>query len=81
MNLRMLALCPALSFCLLLMTATVATVLDRRSGESFSHRCMRREFRIAQPDDYSHYRLDVTRNHGTDFTQFAELSLFERSGK
>jgi hypothetical protein len=57
------------------------TVLDRRSGESFSHRCMRREFRISQPDDYSHYRLDVTRNHGADLTQFAELYLFERSGQ
>ncbi|MBC8868222.1 MAG: sulfatase-like hydrolase/transferase [Planctomycetes bacterium] len=56
-------------------------VIDQRAGESFHSRYLRREFRISKPGDYAYYRLDVTKNHGADLTQFAELSLFERSGK
>jgi hypothetical protein len=52
------------------------TVVDRRSDESFGSRCERREFRAAQPGDYGCYRLEVTRNHGGNATQFSELYLF-----
>jgi hypothetical protein len=54
------------------------SVVDQRSGESFGSRCERREFRAAQPGDYGYYRLEVSRNHGADMTQFSELYLFER---
>ena len=53
-------------------------VLDRRSGERFVSRFMRREFRISKPGNYAYYRLEVTKNHGADRTQFAELYLFEK---
>lgn len=52
-------------------------VLDQRSGEDFISRFMLREFRLSQPAEYGHYRLEVTRNHGADRTQFAELYLFD----
>ena len=50
-------------------------VVDRRTGEDFGSRCERREFRAAQPGEYGYYRLEVTRNHGADLTQFSELYL------
>jgi len=53
-------------------------VIDQRSGESFDSRFMLREFRASKPGDYGYYRLEVTRNHGGDRIQFADLYLFEK---
>ena len=53
-------------------------VIDQRAGERFISRYMRREFRISKPRDYGYYRLEVTKNHGADRTQFADLYLFEK---
>ncbi|MHC4501972.1 MAG: SUMF1/EgtB/PvdO family nonheme iron enzyme [Planctomycetota bacterium] len=50
-------------------------VLDRRSDERFSQRFQRREFKVTEPGEYSHYRLDVTRNCGDVCSQIAELEL------
>jgi len=51
------------------------TVLDQRAGESFTARFQRREFTVKTPGDYSWYKLDVTKNQGTNTTQLAELEL------
>jgi len=52
-------------------------VLDQRAGEIFVSRYMLREFRVSKPGEYAHYRLEVTKNHGSKQTQFAEWNLFE----
>jgi len=56
-------------------------VLDQRSGEKFISRFMLREFRVSDPGEYGHYRLEVTANHGGGKTQFADLYLFENPQK
>jgi len=53
-------------------------VIDQRAGERFVSRWMRREFRVSKPGNYGYYRLEVTKNHGADRTQFADLYLFEK---
>ena len=50
-------------------------VLDGRSGEEFSKRHHRREFKVSKPGEYACYRLDVTRNHGADMCQLAEIEF------
>jgi len=57
------------------------TVIDERTDERFISRFMVREFRVSNPGEYGYYRLEVTRNHGADKTQFAELYLFEKVGE
>ena len=55
-------------------------VLDQRTGESFSKRFHRRQFKVKTPGDYSWYKLDVTKNQGTNITQLAELELLPAAG-
>ena len=50
-------------------------ILDERSGETFSQRHQRREFKVSKPGDYAVYRLDVTKNHGADMCQLAEIEF------
>ncbi|MFJ5152685.1 GH92 family glycosyl hydrolase [Streptomyces sp. NPDC088353] len=38
--------------------------LDTRTGENFSERFQTRTFDLAEPAEYQHFRLDVTRNNG-----------------
>ncbi|GLW48268.1 alpha-1 2-mannosidase [Streptomyces sp. NBRC 14336] len=38
--------------------------LDTRSGETFAERFQTRTFDIAEPGEYRHFRLEVTRNNG-----------------
>ncbi len=50
-------------------------VLDERSGEAFSKRHQRREFKVSEPGDYAYYRLDITKNRGAEMLQVAEIEL------
>ncbi|MFE9309156.1 GH92 family glycosyl hydrolase [Streptomyces sp. NPDC006706] len=38
--------------------------LDTRTGENFSERFQTRTYDLAEPAEYQHFRLDVTRNNG-----------------
>jgi predicted alpha-1,2-mannosidase len=51
------------------------TAVDTRSGESFPRRLQQREFQVAAPAPYLHYRLNVTRNGSGNIVQLAELQL------
>ncbi|MEU1517150.1 GH92 family glycosyl hydrolase [Streptomyces sp. NPDC005811] len=51
------------------------TVLDSRSGEDFTERFQTKTYTLAAPAEYRHFRLDVTRNHGADILQLADLRL------
>ncbi|MFD2795108.1 GH92 family glycosyl hydrolase [Promicromonospora vindobonensis] len=52
--------------------------LDERSGETFSERFQRRVYELdAATTAYAYYRLDITRNNGSDGTQLADWDLSE----
>ncbi len=54
---------------------TTWVALERRSGEVFASRFLRREFALPQPSTaYLHYRLDMTAKSGA-ITQLAELKF------
>lgn len=54
---------------------TTWTVLDQRAGESFQWRQFTRAFKVAQPGNYTHYRIRVTQNSGGPTTSLAEVEL------
>ncbi|MCH5672251.1 GH92 family glycosyl hydrolase [Streptomyces gilvus] len=49
--------------------------LDTRSGQSFSERFQTKQYDLAAPAEYAHFRLDITRNNGADILQLADLQL------
>ncbi|MGW0767347.1 GH92 family glycosyl hydrolase [Streptomyces sp. NPDC002676] len=50
--------------------------LDTRAGESFSARFQTKSYDLAQPAEYQHFRLDVTKNNGaTDILQIADVQF------
>jgi predicted alpha-1,2-mannosidase len=51
------------------------TTLDTQTGQSFSDRFQTKEYAIGNDTAYLYYRLNVTRNHGDDIVQLAELQL------
>ncbi|HEY6738140.1 MAG TPA: discoidin domain-containing protein, partial [Actinopolymorphaceae bacterium] len=51
------------------------TVLDTRTDESFDERYQTKEYRFTGETAHRYYRLDVTRNHGADIVQLAEVQL------
>ncbi|NBE98356.1 glycoside hydrolase domain-containing protein, partial [Nonomuraea sp. K271] len=51
------------------------TTLDTRTGETFSARHQRKEYRFTNTTAYSHYRLNVTRVGGAPMLQLAEWEL------
>ncbi|MFB7324367.1 GH92 family glycosyl hydrolase [Streptomyces sp. NPDC056190] len=54
--------------------------LDTRTGENFSERFQTRTFDLAEPAEYQHFRLDVTRNNGASgILQLADV-LFSTGG-
>lgn len=54
------------------------TVVDSRSGETWSARYQRRVFKCANTTPYPIYRLNVTQNNGSgNLMQIAELELIE----
>ena len=51
------------------------TTLDTRTGEAFTARFQRKEYRFENSTPYRYYRLDVTRNGGDSIVQLAEWEL------
>ena len=50
--------------------------VDTRSGEAFSERFQTKSYDLAEPAEYEHFRLDITKNNGaTDILQLADLQL------
>lgn len=54
---------------------TTWTVLDTRTGESFENRFQTKEYTVANETAYTHFKLDVTLNHGEDIVQLADWYL------
>ncbi|MGW7408065.1 GH92 family glycosyl hydrolase [Streptomyces sp. NPDC054833] len=50
--------------------------LDTRSGETFSERFQTKSYDLAQPAEYQHFRLDITKNNGaSDIVQLADVQF------
>ncbi|MGW5253115.1 GH92 family glycosyl hydrolase [Streptomyces sp. NPDC004012] len=49
--------------------------LDTRTGESFDQRFQTKSYDLAEPAEYSHFRLDITKNHGADILQLADVQF------
>ncbi|MFI9599405.1 GH92 family glycosyl hydrolase [Streptomyces sp. NPDC052043] len=50
--------------------------VDTRSGESFAERFQTNTYDLAEPAEYQHFRLDVTKNNGApDILQLAEVQF------
>ena len=49
--------------------------LDTRSGESFSERFQTKTYDIANDEAFDHFRLEITKNHGGDIVQLADVQL------
>ena len=47
--------------------------LDTRSGQDFSDRHQSRNYDIAEPGSFDHYRLDITDNHGSPHLQLESV--------
>ncbi|GGZ88411.1 GH92 family glycosyl hydrolase [Streptomyces echinoruber] len=54
--------------------------LDQRSGESFSERFQTKSYDLAEPAEYRHFRLEVTKNHGGDLLQIADVQFSTGTG-
>ncbi|MGH3648011.1 MAG: GH92 family glycosyl hydrolase, partial [Micromonosporaceae bacterium] len=55
------------------------TTVDSRSGQVFSARFQRKEYRFDNTTKYLHYRLNVTANSGASIVQLAEWELSDGS--
>ncbi|MFJ8629296.1 GH92 family glycosyl hydrolase [Streptomyces sp. NPDC093568] len=55
------------------------TTLDTRTGESFSEPFQTKTYEIANPAEYRHFRLDITKNNGGDILQLADVQ-FSKGG-
>lgn len=51
-------------------------ILDTRTNQSFPSRFQERSFTFANSDLYQYYRLNMTKNHGSDAYQMAEWQIF-----
>ncbi|QIJ65265.1 GH92 family glycosyl hydrolase [Streptomyces sp. JB150] len=47
--------------------------LDTRTGESFSERFQTKTYDLAEPAEFRHFRLDITKNHGAGLLQLADV--------
>ncbi|MCF3135157.1 GH92 family glycosyl hydrolase [Streptomyces olivochromogenes] len=55
--------------------------VDTRSGESFSERFQTKSYDLAQPAEYQHFRLDVTKNNGASgIVQLADVQFSTGGG-
>ncbi|MQY21609.1 DUF6924 domain-containing protein [Nocardia macrotermitis] len=54
--------------------------LDIRSDRSFTDRHQSRTYRIAEPVPYTHYRLDITGNHGSPDLQLRDVRFLADDG-
>ncbi len=55
------------------------TTLDTRSGQDFGKRYERRTFDVDNDTAYTHYRLEITANHGSDIVQLADWLIGDGS--
>ncbi|WP_328530059.1 GH92 family glycosyl hydrolase [Nocardioides sp. NBC_00368] len=55
------------------------TTVDTRTGQSWDERFQTREFEIASPQAYSHYRIDISANQSGGIIQLAEWQLSDGS--
>ncbi|MEH1167789.1 ThuA domain-containing protein [Micromonospora sp. CPCC 205539] len=53
--------------------------VDRRTGQTFAERFQTRRFDIATPQEFTHFRLNITANSGEPLIQLADLRLFTGS--
>ena len=51
------------------------TLLDSRSGQTFTGRNATNLYTIASPENFNYYRLNITGNEGSNIVQLAEWSL------
>ncbi|MER6419676.1 GH92 family glycosyl hydrolase [Streptomyces sp. NPDC001137] len=50
--------------------------VDSRSGESFAERFQTRSYNLAEPAEYQHFRLEITKNNGADdILQLADVQF------
>lgn len=50
--------------------------VDTRSGETFSERFRTKSYDLAEPAEYQHFRLDITKNNGaSDIVQLADVQF------
>ncbi|MFF4210260.1 GH92 family glycosyl hydrolase [Streptomyces sp. NPDC001796] len=49
--------------------------LDTRTGESFDQRFQTKSYDLAEPAEYAHFRLDITRNHSGGILQLADVQF------
>ncbi|MFI1364237.1 GH92 family glycosyl hydrolase [Streptomyces griseochromogenes] len=55
--------------------------VDTRSGETFSERFQTKSYDLAQPAEYQHFRLEVTKNNGApDILQIADVQFSTGGG-
>nr|WP_244211588.1 GH92 family glycosyl hydrolase [Streptomyces antibioticus] len=55
--------------------------LDTRSGENFAERFQTKSYDLAEPAEYQHFRLEVTKNAGApDILQLADVQFSTGSG-
>ncbi|MDG9717518.1 GH92 family glycosyl hydrolase [Streptomyces sp. DH24] len=54
--------------------------LDTRSGASFSERFQTKTYDVAEPAEYRHFRLDITKNNGGDILQLADVQFSTGGG-
>ncbi|MET7452248.1 GH92 family glycosyl hydrolase [Streptomyces sp. NPDC005574] len=55
--------------------------LDTRSGETFAERFQTRSYDLAEPAEYQHFRLDITKNNGApDILQLADIQFSTGGG-
>ncbi|HEV8283914.1 MAG TPA: chondroitinase-B domain-containing protein [Chitinophagaceae bacterium] len=57
---------------------TTWTILDIRSGQTFSSRFLTKTYSFTNTIAYVYYRLNITNNNGETGTQFAEWELYEK---
>ncbi|MFE5814778.1 GH92 family glycosyl hydrolase [Streptomyces sp. NPDC056479] len=55
------------------------TTVDTRTGESFSEPFQTKTYDIAEPAEYRHFRLEISKNNGGDILQLADVQ-FSKGG-
>lgn len=49
--------------------------LDTRSGETFAERFQTTTYDLAEPAEYRHFRLEITKNNGADILQLSDVQF------
>ncbi|MFG2551201.1 GH92 family glycosyl hydrolase [Streptomyces sp. NPDC048581] len=56
------------------------TTLDTRTGESFAEPFQTKTYDIAEPAEYRHFRLEISKNNGGDILQLADVQFSKGGG-